>query len=413
MSSSTSTSNTTIGLLLAVAVTTTAATTYVVTKRNEENKVLKEKKEIYNRELLIKNKTLEARRLAGEPMSGTLIEGVSIDRVYLWEVEDLKKRFPSSKAPNFMKQIPMPSENPYFFPALRKAASSDSMTDVNDTTTSSRHNHHDHSHKTNYNQLITNHECILGSIVRKPNQITQSHAFVRAGPRRYLHFDTDQVNAAIVTCGGLCPGLNNVIREITNTLCQTYGIGGKIYGIQGGFRGFWETASQYQPIELTPELVANIHHEGGTVLGSSRGGFDLDKILAFLEKFKINQLYVIGGDGTHRGAFAIHEGCMEHVSVFVVCDFCVVSRCFGFRRMVLFLFVVGIVLFGRVLLLELVGWMALVPFSMLNVFFVCIVYCGRLDQSMSPQTIDPSIQDLNIAVAGIPKTIDNDGTSKL
>jgi 6-phosphofructokinase 1 len=61
-------------------------------------------------------------------------------------------------------------------------------------------------------------------------------------------------------------------------------------------------------------LVANIHHEGGTCLGSSRGGFDIDKILAFLEKYKINQLYVIGGDGTHRGAFRIHEGCMERVS---------------------------------------------------------------------------------------------------
>jgi 6-phosphofructokinase 1 len=306
--------NTNIALLLAVAVTTTAATTYVITKRNEERKILKEKKEIYDRELMIKNKTLEARRLAGEPMSGTLIEGVSIDRVYLWEVEDLKKRFPSSKAPNFMKQIPMPSENPYFFPALRKAASSDSMPS-SDTTTGTTTTTADHSHKTNYNQLITNHECILGSIVRKPNQQTQSHAYVRAGPRRYLHFDTDQVNAAIVTCGGLCPGLNNVIREITNTLCQAYGIGGKIYGIQGGFRGFWDTSSQYQPIELTPELVANIHHEGGTCLGSSRGGFDMDKILAFLEKYKINQLYVIGGDGTHRGAFRIHEGCMERVSL--------------------------------------------------------------------------------------------------
>lgn len=55
-----------------------------------------------------------------------------------------------------------------------------------------------------------------------------------------LHFDPKTVNAAIVTCGGLCPGLNNVIREITNPLCQIYGIGGKVYGIQGGYRGFYE-----------------------------------------------------------------------------------------------------------------------------------------------------------------------------
>jgi 6-phosphofructokinase 1 len=69
-----------------------------------------------------------------------------------------------------------------------------------------------------------------------------------------------------------------------------------------------------QPVILTPELVEDIHHNGGTVLGSSRGGFDLEAILAFLKKYDIKQLYVIGGDGTHRGAFRIHEGCMEHVS---------------------------------------------------------------------------------------------------
>ena len=115
-----------------------------------------------------------------------------------------------------------------------------------------------------------------------------------------------------MTCGGLCPGLNNVIREIVKTLKQLYGINGKVYGIQGGYRGFSDHV-QYPPIELTPELVQNIHHEGGTVLGSSRGGFDIEKILGFLRERKINQLYVIGGDGTHRGAFKIHEACMEKV----------------------------------------------------------------------------------------------------
>lgn len=119
---------------------------------------------------------------------------------------------------------------------------------------------------------------------------------------RELHFDPMIVNAAIVTCGGLCPGLNNVVREIVNTLCSAYGIGGKVWGIQGGFRGFWDF-EQYRPVQLTPELVANIHHEGGTVLGSSRGGFDLEKILQFMKSKKITCLFVIGGDGTHRGAF--------------------------------------------------------------------------------------------------------------
>jgi 6-phosphofructokinase 1 len=110
-----------------------------------------------------------------------------------------------------------------------------------------------------------------------------------------------------------------VIREITNTLHILYGIGGKVYGIQGGYRGFGCPSSDQNssepslpPIILTPQLVEDIHHVGGTCLGSSRGGFDLDVILAFLKTHKISQLYVIGGDGTHRGAFRIHEGCMEH-----------------------------------------------------------------------------------------------------
>ncbi len=86
-----------------------------------------------------------------------------------------------------------------------------------------------------------------------------------------------------------------------------------MYGIQGGYRGFHDF-EQFPPIELSPELVQNIHHDGGTVLGSSRGGFDIEKIVAFLKDRNVNQLYVIGGDGTHRGAFKIHEGCMERVS---------------------------------------------------------------------------------------------------
>ena len=111
----------------------------------------------------------------------------------------------------------------------------------------------------------------------------------------------------------LSQGLNNVIRELVNTLKQLYGIKGMVYGIQGGYRGFHDF-EQFPPLELSPELVQNIHHDGGTVLGSSRGGFDIEKIIAFLKDRNVNQLYVIGGDGTHRGAFKIHEGCMERVS---------------------------------------------------------------------------------------------------
>lgn len=107
-----------------------------------------------------------------------------------------------------------------------------------------------------------------------------------------------------------------MVREITRALFHLYGIQGKVHGIVGGFKGFHE--DQTPPLDLTPEFVENIHHQGGTVLGSSRGGFDIDRICAFLKAKKISQLFVIGGDGTHRGAFKIHETCMErglHVAV--------------------------------------------------------------------------------------------------
>ena len=72
-----------------------------------------------------------------------------------------------------------------------------------------------------------------------------------------------------------------------------------------------------EPILLDPEVVKDIHHQGGTFLSSSRGGFDIDKTMAFIEGHSIDQLYVIGGDGTHRGAFRIHEECMKKVCVCV------------------------------------------------------------------------------------------------
>ena len=275
------------GVTIMIACSITTVASYYIAARESERKVLLEKKKAYERELLIKEKTIAARDLTGEP-HGQLISDLTIDRVYLWEIEDLKKRFSPSNVKNVMKNIPSSNNNPYFFPSLSESPSSIIDKDV--------------AKATNYNKLITNHECVLGEIVRKPNQPTHTRAYVRAGPRRELHFDPVNVNAAIVTCGGLCPGLNNVVREIVNTLCSAYGISGKVWGIQGGFRGFWDF-EHYRPVPLTPELVANIHHEGGTVLGSSRGGFDLEKILQFLISKKITCLFVIGGDGTHRGAF--------------------------------------------------------------------------------------------------------------
>lgn len=160
-----------------------------------------------------------------------------------------------------------------------------------------------------YNNLISNDELVLVDVVRKPGMGGVSRAFHLAGPREELHFDPSTVNAAIVTCGGLCPGLNNVIRELVHSLTYLYGAD-RVYGITGGFHGFH--SPEYEPVLLTNEMVENIHHEGGTVLRSARGGFEMDKILSFLREREIDQLYVIGGDGTHRGAYAISQACVEN-----------------------------------------------------------------------------------------------------
>lgn len=126
--------------------------------------------------------------------------------------------------------------------------------------------------------------------------------FRRAGPRQKVYFDSDEVNACIVTCGGLCPGLNTVIREIVCSLYHMYGVT-NVLGIDGGYRGFYSKNT----IQLTPKFVNDIHKRGGTIIGTSRGGHDTSKIVDGIQDRGINQVYIIGGDGTQRGAAAIYE----------------------------------------------------------------------------------------------------------
>ncbi|KAL1318774.1 hypothetical protein HN51_071072 [Arachis hypogaea] len=126
--------------------------------------------------------------------------------------------------------------------------------------------------------------------------------FRRAGPRQKVYFESDEVKAAIVTCGGLCPGLNTVIRELVCGLHHMYGVK-RVLGIEGGYRGFYARNT----INLTPKSVNDIHKRGGTVLGTSRGGHDTNKIVDSIQDRGINQVYIIGGDGTQRGAAAIFE----------------------------------------------------------------------------------------------------------
>jgi 6-phosphofructokinase 1 len=126
-----------------------------------------------------------------------------------------------------------------------------------------------------------------------------------AGPRERIFFEPAGLSAGIVTCGGLCPGLNNVIRGLVMTLAHGYRVA-KIYGFRYGFQGLTPN-SPHPPVELVPDAVKDIHIQGGTVLGTSRGPQDPQVMVDTLERMKIGLLFTVGGDGTFHGALAIHE----------------------------------------------------------------------------------------------------------
>jgi 6-phosphofructokinase 1 len=125
----------------------------------------------------------------------------------------------------------------------------------------------------------------------------------KAGPRKEIFFDPTRISAAIVTCGGLCPGINNVIRSLVMALHYFYGVP-RIIGIPYGYQGLGpDNPHPYH--ELTPESVRDIHQFGGTILGSSRGGQKASDIVDSLQRLHIDMLFTIGGDGTLKGAEAI------------------------------------------------------------------------------------------------------------
>jgi 6-phosphofructokinase 1 len=130
-------------------------------------------------------------------------------------------------------------------------------------------------------------------------------SFEKAGPKENIFFEPAKTKVAIVTCGGLCPGLNNVIRSLVNELYYRYGIS-RVFGIQYGYEGLISSYN-HAVIELTTTLVSHIHLTGGTMLGSSRGNQDVEKMVDTLDIMNINVLFCIGGDGTLRGAHAIHK----------------------------------------------------------------------------------------------------------
>ncbi|OIV90622.1 hypothetical protein TanjilG_01703 [Lupinus angustifolius] len=157
--------------------------------------------------------------------------------------------------------------------------------------------------------------------------------FRRAGPREKVYFKPEEVRACIVTCGGLCPGINTVIREIVCGLNYMYGVE-DILGIEGGYRGFYSKNT----MKLTPKVVNDIHKRGGTFLRTSRGGHDTHKIVDNIEDRGINQVYIIGGDGTQKGAQLIYEEIAKRGLPVAVAgipktidnDIAVIDKSFGF-----------------------------------------------------------------------------------
>ena len=146
--------------------------------------------------------------------------------------------------------------------------------------------------------------CIKDFQFSNENQLKETARYMKAGPKRYMYFRKNEVKAAIVTCGGLCPGLNVVIREIVMTLHWNYNVT-KIFGVRWGYSGFYETGENY--VELTPEKVKEIQQLGGSILGAGRDVFDAERVLNAILEHQINQVYIIGGDGTHKGILKLSE----------------------------------------------------------------------------------------------------------
>jgi 6-phosphofructokinase 1 len=129
--------------------------------------------------------------------------------------------------------------------------------------------------------------------------------FEIAGPREKIYFDPSKLKCGIVTCGGLCPGLNDVIRAIVLGLFYHYGVN-RVFGFRYGYEGL-SYRYGHVPMELDPEAVKDIHKMGGSILASSRGPQDISEMVDTLDRMNIGILFTIGGDGTLRGSQALSE----------------------------------------------------------------------------------------------------------
>ncbi len=165
----------------------------------------------------------------------------------------------------------------------------------------------DHAFYSDDSRVVVAHMLpeVLDVIERK----VEFPCFEVAGPRRKIFFEPSKTNCAIVTCGGLCPGLNDVIRSLVHHAHYRYGVR-RVYGIRYGFEGLIPEYG-HKPLILTPDLIGNIQRFGGTWLGTSRGAQDVKHCVDWLQDMGIDVLFVIGGDGSQRGAGEIDAEARE------------------------------------------------------------------------------------------------------
>jgi 6-phosphofructokinase 1 len=182
--------------------------------------------------------------------------------------------------------------------------------------------------------------CVPETIVRVDGDIEPCTTWEVAGPRERLYFDPPALRAAVVTCGGLCPGLNNVLRSLFLHLHHLYGAR-QLLGVRYGFAGL-DPDTDHPPIVLTQQSVGRIHRMGGTVLGTSRGPVAPERMLATLRRLEVGALFCVGGDGTMRGAHELSDAARAAGYPLAVVgipktidnDIRHVARSFGFRTAV-------------------------------------------------------------------------------
>ena len=183
--------------------------------------------------------------------------------------------------------------------------------------------------------FVSDDHCLPWRIVDGLPSGDQQH-FEVAGPRERIFFEPGRTKAAVVTCGGLCPGLNNVIRSLFLELYYHYGVS-SVYGMRYGYHGL-NPANQTEPVLLDLPAVSDIHEVGGSILGTSRGPEPPEVMVNYLKELGVNILFTIGGDGTQRGALAIHQEASRQGYPLAVVgvpktidnDIQFVSRTFGF-----------------------------------------------------------------------------------